>query len=377
MFFQLYKTRLKCLFRNRESMFWCYLFPILLVTFFHFAFNNIWKIDDFKTIPIAYVSEDSSGKELKEIMISAKMKNDVKMFDITRCDEAKAKILLENGKINAYITGNDKPVIHLKENSMNVTITKNFLDNYRQMAAAVKNILKENPNAAQEGLLDDVMHYDEFVKDVRTGNKPQTLLVYYYALLAYTCMFAANWALDEVVNIQADLSARGARLNVTPTNKMKLFFCNMLAAFTAHMGSLVLMFLYLRYFNNIDFGNNLVYVFGICVLGSFCGLAVGGTIGIWVKKKAEVKEAILMVVTLGGGFLAGMMAHQIKYVIAQKFPLLGYINPVNLIADGLYSLYYYDTYHRFYLDAVLLCVITAVMFLASYVGIRRKNYASL
>lgn len=377
MCFRLYTTRLKCLFRNRENMFWCYLFPILLASFFFFAFNNIWKVDDFKTIPIAYDSEGNGNDNLKKVLDSAKMDHKLRVFDVTYCNKAKARKLLENGDIDAYITGSEKPVLYMKENSMNTTIIKNFLDHYRQMQDTVKTILKENPKAAQEGLLDDVMHYDEFIEDVRTGNKPQMLLVYYYALLAYTCIFAANWGLDEVVNIQADLSACGARLNVTPVNKMKLFLCNMLAAFTAHLGSIVLMFLYLYYFNQIDFGNNLVYVFGICLLGSLCGLAVGGTVGIWVRKKAEVKEAILTLITLGGSFLAGMMAHQMKYEIAQKIPLLGYINPVNLIADALYSLYYYDTYHRFYLDAVLLGVITVVLLIASYLGIRRKNYVSL
>lgn len=375
MFFQLYKTRLKCLFRNKISMFWCYLFPIMLATFFIFAFHNLITIDDFKTISIAYDNEGSKEDELKEVLTSARLSNDTPLFDVTSCNREKAKKLLDDGKIEAYIVGSEDPVLYLKENSLNITIVKNFLDNYRQTYNAVKAILKENPKAVQEGLLNDVTQYDEYVKDVRTGNKPQSLLVYYYALLAYVCLFAANWGLDEVINIQADLSDRGARLNVSPVSKIKLYLCNMLAAFTAHMGSIILLLAYLKY-NQIDFGNNLGYVTGICVLGSLCGLTLGGTVGIWVKK-AELKESLLMLITLGGGFLAGMMNHKVKYIISQKFPLLGYINPANLIADALYSLYYYDTYHRFYLDAAWLTVITAVFCIASYVGIRRKNYASL
>jgi ABC-2 type transport system permease protein len=104
---------------------------------------------------------------------------------------------------------------------------------------------------------------------------------------------------------------------------------------------------------------------------------MGATVGVWVKKKAEVKEAILTVVVLGGGFLSGMMLSDIKYYIADKFPLLGYINPVNLVTDAMYSLYYFDTYERFYLNAAVLCVITVVLCVLSYIGIRRKDYASI
>lgn len=377
MIIQLYLTRLKCLFRNKESMFWCYVFPILLATCFFFAFNNIWKIEDFKTIKIAYDSEGVSTDEFKTVLSSAKVSDDVMMFDITYCDKNKAKQLLEDGDIKAYIVGSENPVLYIKENNMNATIAKAFLDNYKQMEGTVKTIMKENPNAINEGLLDDVMQYDEFVEEVKDDRKPDILLTYFYALLAFTCIYAANWGLDEVVNIQADLSGRGARMSVSPMNKMKLFLCNLMAASTAQLGSIILLFLYMFYIIKIDFGDNLPYMISICLLGSLCGLTLGGTVGVWVKKKAEVKEAILSIITLGGSFLAGMMVGGIQYKVAENCPILGYINPVNLVSNALYSLYYYDTYDRFYLDAALLGALTVLFSIASYIGIRRKNYASI
>jgi ABC-2 type transport system permease protein len=353
------------------------LFPIILTSCFFFAFRNIWSVEDFNTIPVAYVSDGAGEDELKDVLNSAMASDDLKMFKVTSCDEAAAKKLLEDGDIKAYIVGSDNPVLYVKSNEMNETIVKAFLDNYRQMYGTVHAILKENPKAMEQGLLKDVMNYDEFVEEVKNEKKPDPILPYFYALLAYTCVFSANWGMDEVVNIQADLSDHGARLNVSPIKKMKLFFINLMAAATAHLGSIVLLFLYMYYFIKVDFGNNLPYLFIICLLGSACGLALGGTVGIWVKKKAEVKEAVLLLVVLGGGFLAGMMVNGIQYLIAQKCPILGYINPVNLVSDAMYSLYYFDTYNRFYLDAGLLLALTVLFSIASYIGIRRKNYASI
>ncbi len=376
MSFDLYKTRLKCLFRNKEAMFWSYMFPIFLATCFFFGFNNFWKVESFETISIAYDGEGVSEDQFKQLISTIKI-GDKAMFDITYCDKTKAKELLDKDEIDAYIVGSVKPALFVKKNGLNETIIKSFLDQYRQKAVAINNILTENPNAGYEGLLNDAMQTETFVEEKQNEKKPDSLLIYFYSLMAYTCIFAANWGLDEVINIQANLSGRGARVSVSPIRKMKLFLCNLMAAFTAHIGSLLLLFLYMYYGMKINFGNNLLYLFGICLLGSIAGLAMGATVGVWVKKKAEVKEAILLLIVLGGGFLSGMMVADIKYLVAEKFPLLGYINPVNLVTDAMYSLYYFDTYERFYLNAGILCIITVLLGVASYIGIRRKNYASI
>lgn len=377
MSYRLYITRLKCLIRNRENLFWCCLFPFLLASCFYFAFTNLWSMDDFETIHIAYVSGNKESDDLKTVLSSAKVSDDMKMFDVTYCDRNKAKQLLEDGDIKGYIVDSGNPVLYIKENAMDETIMKAFLDNYKQKSVAIQTILKENPNAINEGLLDDVMKQDEFIEKITDEKKPDQMLTYFYSLLAFTCLFAASWGLDEVVNIQADLSERGARINVSPMNKMKLFLCNLMAAFTIHIVNFILLFLYMFYILKIDFGDNLLYLVFICLIGSLCGLALGGTVGIWVKKKADIKQAVLSSILLTGSFLSGMMLGGIQYLVALKFPLLGYINPINLISDAMYSLYYFSTYNRFYLDAAMLIFLTVCMGIASYIGIRRKNYASI
>ncbi len=377
MSFQLYITRLKCLFRNKEAMFWCYLFPIILASCFFFAFNNLWKIEYFDTIPIAYVTKGEADEAFVEVLEAAATSENVKMFEINYSDETKAKQLLEGGVVDAYVVGSTDPVLYVKESGLNQTILKSFLDTYQQMAATVTTILKSNPKAIEEGLLDDIMQHSTYLTEVKDDKKPADLLVFFYSLLAFTCIFAANWGLDEVINIQANLSGRGARMSVSAIPKMKLFLCNIMAAFTAHIGSLLLLFLYMYFIIKVDFGNNLLYLFVACMVGSFAGLGMGAFIGVWVKKKAEVKEAILTTVTLGGAFLSGMMMSQIKYMVATKFPLLAYINPVNLMTDSMYSLYYYDTYERYYMNIMILGVIAIIFGALAIVGIRRKNYASI
>ena len=314
---RLYITRLKCIYRNKEVLFWNYMFPIMLATCFFLGFNNIFKASFFETIPIAYEKTEEND-DLDSVLSSARLSDDTDMFRITYCSREEAGLLLEEGKINGYIIGGDIPELVIKENGINQTVLKSFLDSYLQGRTAIRTILQENPDAASEGLFDDIMNYDSYVENVRNQKKPDSLLIYFYALLAYTCVYAASSGLDEVINIQADLSSRGARLNASPISKLKLFLCNLAAAYTSQLVSILLLFLYMFYVIKVGFGDNLLYLLLICIIGSLTGLVMGACIGVWVRKKPEVQEAIVTAVVLGGSFLSGMMIADMKYLVAQK-----------------------------------------------------------
>jgi ABC-2 type transport system permease protein len=78
-----------------------------------------------------------------------------------------------------------------------------------------------------------------------------------------------------------------------------------------------------------------------------------------------------------GSFLSGMMMADMKYIIAKNVPILSYINPANLVSDSFYSLYYYDNFDRFNLNITILVIMTVILGVASYLGLRRKTYASI
>ncbi len=66
-----------------------------------------------------------------------------------------------------------------------------------------------------------------------------------------------------------------------------------------------------------------------------------------------------------------------KYVIDKNVSILNKINPANMITDGLYSLYYYDTLDRFYFNIISLLIFSAFMIFISYKGLRRQKYDSI
>ena len=104
---------------------------------------------------------------------------------------------------------------------------------------------------------------------------------------------------------------------------------------------------------------------------------MGMLIGACNRKSENTKTGILISYTMVCSFLAGMMILDMKYIIAKNAPILAKINPVAMITDGLYSLYYYDTLERYFFNIVSLIIFSVVMVLASYYFIRRKKYDSI
>lgn len=78
-----------------------------------------------------------------------------------------------------------------------------------------------------------------------------------------------------------------------------------------------------------------------------------------------------------GSFLAGMMYQNMKYIVSQNVPLLSYLNPVNLLTDAFYSLYYYDSLDRYFLNIAILSIFAIIFCAGTYLIVRRRKYASL
>ncbi len=379
MFFRLYRTRLKCLLKNKETILWSFGFPILLSIFFYMAFYNLSKAESIESIPIGLVIEENAVLPFKDILENVEIAEGKSLFEVKTGTLEEVKDLLVREKVEGYIVFNDKPVLYIKNNGFCQSIIKTFLDTYEQKSQTINHIIQLNPDIVKDGQINLITNlFQNFIVDGGAENKnPDNILIYFYTLIATTCIFGASWGLTEVVNIQADQSNIAARINVAPTHKMKLLLCNLLAAFTLHFISILFLLAFLIRVLNIVFGGQLNYILLICLMGSLCGISLGAMIGVIIKANLKAKEAILSAIVMGGGFLAGMMSTQVKYMVQKNVPFLGFINPSNLITDAFYSLYYYDEYDRFYLNIFLLFVLTIIFTSIAYFKIRRKEYASI
>ncbi len=235
------------------------------------------------------------------------------------------------------------------------TILKTFTDSYLQTASAYKTIIEADPTRAMSVASSGE---NDFLKAVSPNDRPaDNTVVNFYALISMAVLFGGFFGKKEVDDISANLSSRGARMNLIPVPKMRSFAYSMSAAFVMQFLSLVVLVAFLAFVLKVDFGGQIGDVLRGCFVGSIAGISYGAFIGSVAKGGKGI--AILISVSLLLSSAAGLQSSNLKYIITHNVPALGYINPANLLVDALYSLYYYTSHTRFYLNIGLLIALSA------------------
>ena len=322
----LLKYRFRLMIRNRVLLFWTLIFPMLLTTFFGMVLKDAYTVDTFQTVPIAVVEQ----KDLSQLKAVLK--------DVRQGDTA-------------------------------------FFDEYSQKIHLVEEAMQQYPDGSAVSAL-----FTQTASHVKEANTDHTDLssVFFYTVLAMNAMFGGYWAINSMYELQANQSERAARLAVSPLHKGKALLADFIIDIAIQIVFLLIQFAYMYFILDVSFGSQFGYVFLMMVLGAFAGNAFGILIGsITSKIPPDGKTGIMTSITLICSALAGMMAVQLKYYVQEYAPFLTYINPVNMITDGLYSLYYYGVGERYFFNLALLAGFTMVCYLISFRALSRKSYHSL
>lgn len=381
MFAHIFIYKLKCLLRDRVTLFWTLMFPIILATLFNMALSNINSGEAFKAIDIAVVDDINYQKDqFFKLALDKVSKGGDRLFNLNITTKSEAEKMLNNNKIAGYIVVEPPIKLVVNKSGFNQNIIKSFIDNYIQTVSTVNTIMINNAagQIKQQEIIKDLGAQKQYIKEVTgTSAEPDTVLTYFYSLIAMACFYGGFWGMQEVMRIQADISPLAARINIAPVHKLKTFIYSMIVSLLVHFTEMLVLLAYLYYILRVDFGGKTNLVLFTTFLGSIAGVSFGAVISAIVKKSENVKVAVLIGISMTCSFLAGMMQHSIKYAIARNVPLLSYLNPINLLTDAFYSLYYYDTLSRYTLNMGILTIITVLFCLGTYLIIRRRKYASL
>lgn len=381
MFYHNYKYRIKCIVRDRQMMFWTLLFPIVLATLFNLALRNLSSAEDFSIINIAIVKDEKykENKEFLEVIKSVSdNKSDDDLFHIEYTSKDKAKERLDDNAIEGYIFFDKDINVVVKKSGINQTIIKSFVDEYKQTSSTIKTILQKNPQAISSKDFSNIFERTNYIKEVAIGrDSPDISVNYFYALIAMACLYGGFFGLKEIASIQANQSFQGARTSVAPAHKLKIATSSIAAATIVQLFNIGALIAYISLSLNVSFSNQLGYIILICIVGTITGVTFGTCIGAILKKKEGIKIGIVVGSTMMMSYLAGMMNDKIKYIVSSKMPILSYINPVNLIADSFYSMYYYDTTTKLFINLSILCLLSIIFSVITYLVLRRQKYASL
>lgn len=390
MFYQNLKYSLKILLRNKALIFWTFAFPIILGLFFNLAFQNIETQEQLQVIDIAIInSNDYNNNKIVKESLNELTKGENKLFNIKLTDEKTSKDLLNNNEITGYLTFKEDQVnITVKNSGVEETILKQVLEQIQTNSKIInKTIEKEiskqvatnkeiNYEQIYQNSLSLINKNDIKINNISNKNLSYTMIEY-YTLIAMACLYGAMLSMF-IINYQLpNMNSTGKRISASPINKSKQLISSLLSAYIVQLIGLLLLFLFTIFILKVDYGKNLLYVIITSLCGALAGLSFGVATSTLFKTNENAKTGIIIAITMLFCFLSGMMGITMKYIIDKNIPLLNMINPANMITDALYSLYYYNTFDRFYKDILSLLIFSFIMILISIKGLRRQKYDNI
>ena len=393
MFIHNFKYTLKTLFGNKILIFWTFAFPIIMATFFNLAFSNIENSEKLSIIDIAIVeSEEFKNNEILKQSFEALSdeENEDRLFSLKYVQETTAKELLENGEITGYLKlDEDKPKIVIKSNGINESILKYVTEEITSTSKIVqdlanKKIVEENMQGKAQvdyekiykEALEIATKEDISFKNISNANLSYTMIEF-YTLIAMTCLYGGILAMTAINNSLANMGNVGKRTAIAPISKGKLIISSVFASYITQLIGISLLFIYTIFILKVDYGNNLPLIVLLTLAGSLAGLSLGLVVATTLKTNENVKTGILLAVTMFGCFLSGMMGITMKYIVDTNVPIINKLNPASMITDGLYSLYYYDTFSRYYINVISLLIFSSIMIAISIIQLRKQKYETL
>ena len=361
--------------RNFNIVFWPLVFPLVLGTFFYFAFGNINEAD-FQTVPVAVVKEASADTFFMTYLDEVE-KSSPDLLKAEEMSEKEALEALQDKKVEGIYYVGKEPSLTVAGIGIEESILQTVLDSCENTRTTITNIMKKNPQMDME-TMKSLLSSDSLVREVSLGGRTiDGNVQFFYALIAMACLYGCFIGFGSAITLQANITALAARRCVTPTHKLKLILTDQLTSFALGYVDVIILILYLRYILNLDFQGQMGKMLVVSFFGSLIGVSMGLFIGSLSKIGEGIKVAVILAISMVCSFLSGLMNSSMKDTVEKHCPIINRINPAALISDAFYCINVYDDPARYYRNLLTLAVMSSALVFASFLLIRRNRYDSI
>lgn len=266
---------------------------------------------------------------------------------------------------------------------VNRAILESVATSYLQRVALIEDLSAHDPVALSDPTtIENALGLSVSVREVSlTHAQPDSMVRFYYALLGMASIFAAQLAGESVWHLQPTSSAAGARRTVSSTSRMRLLIPTIGACWAISTTFLAIAFGYICLTAHIDFSGRE----GLCLVGiaaaSLLSCGIGALVGALPGRMgSDSRRGILTALTCLLSLFAGLYGEptmELADTIAQALPAATWLNPVCLIRDLFYTVYYYDTLIPFALRLAACMGIAAALLTVSAACMRRSAHEHL
>lgn len=266
---------------------------------------------------------------------------------------------------------------------VNRAILESVATSYLQSEALIEELATHDPVALSDPTtIENALGLSVSVREVSlTHAQPDSMVRFYYALLGMASIFAAQLAGESVWHLQPTSSAAGARRTVSSTSRMRLLIPTIGACWAVSTTFLAIAFGYICLTAHIDFSGRE----GLCLVGiaasSLLSCGIGALVGALPGRMgSDSRRGILTALTCLLSLFAGLYGEptmELADTVAHVFPAATWLNPVCLIHDLFYTVYYYDTLIPFALRLATCMGIAAALLTVSAACMRRSAHEHL
>lgn len=375
---------IRLLLRNRGLVFWTLAFPILLGVLFKAALGGLMTTQSFDPVPVAVVDSQEYRLSPYKTAFDELSRGDDALVTVTSvATTAEGSSLLVDDHVAGVVEViGDEASLTVATGGMDQTILTLLLDEIAQRVDMVTTLMAdemapgEDPQTVAAEIMDRLAESGFTLKDASPSSM-DPLMAEFFSLVAMAALYGGMFSGTLMNYAQPQLGAVGRRIGVAPTRKSVFVASGIIASYVVEFVGLVLLVVVCRFLFGIDFGSNWGLTLVVASAGALAGLSLGVAVSALVRGGENMKIGVLIGMTMLGALLAGMMGGGLRYRVDATAPLVNKVNPVALITDGFYTLYYHPGSDGLWADLGILLVISLVLIGASMLTLRRQRYDSM
>lgn len=376
---EMIKYRFLCFLREKTTMFWGFLFPLILCTLFYVTFGDI--DNSLECIPTAVVMQSHSEQADNFCdFLEQLQKTDSKLLSVKRMSKKQAEKKLKAGKITGIFLADDKPELKVSANGIEQSVLESLLQAYIDKSDMIQTLAKEKPEKLQEMIsqINQTAGEGNYVAETSLGGKKTDgMIQYFFSLIAMTCMFGCFLGFDSVTKLQANLNPVAARRCIGATSKITQLLVDFVLVCVINFAEVLVLIAYMTGVLKIDLGGQWNKILLVSFLGCLIGITMGILVGSIGKWSEGTKIGVMLAISLGSSFLSGLMLSGIKGLIEEHCPIINRINPASLLSDAFYSMTIYQDNGRYTRDVVTMAAVSLAFLIVSYFAVRRVRYDSI
>ncbi|SFR93685.1 ABC transporter permease [Anaeromicropila populeti] len=260
--------KVKSIVRDKKYISWTLLLPIALSLVVYFAFSDIGKGDSFDSIPVAVVENVPEDDGFYQALVAMESASGTRIFSADKYSFHVAKEKLKAQKVIAVIVMGKKMELYFNQMGVEEMIVKNFVEHYS----------KTQTNELS------------FVRNSEIESTKQHSVFYYYVILAIMCGFSWIAGIKTVAGMEGSCSVLGARLQISPIPKWRLFLLNALAALAVQFSEIGIVLFLMSYVFGAFYQNQILLLIQLCSMASIVGFLIGLITQVYLIRRKKMKK---------------------------------------------------------------------------------------